>query len=258
MIDILRKYFSIGLGDLAYTEPSPQQAGALLGANNGLSKSTLTPNTAVLGQDQGQAGNPAQLLSNRDIPLNGFMVQMLQTLGTDFLQFLQGQILIDGTSGAGVVPTFGMNDQTGPDQFLITLDSAGIHFQFGGGVFMTWSLTGGFVWSGPGVESRQNFTGGFGGPMPTFIAPSGPSANPPGMGAVIDTSGAAEVFSLDPVAMANRIFWVKKKGTDVNSITINASSGLIFGDSGGVASFVFNGPGQSICLTADGTNFFII
>lgn len=41
---------------------------AVLGVNNGLSLSTLAPLTGVLGQDAGQVGNPAALLTDRQIP----------------------------------------------------------------------------------------------------------------------------------------------------------------------------------------------
>src|SRR5271156_465617 len=53
-----------------YNEPINGGRSAI--ANNGLSLSTLTPGEIVLGQNVGQAGNPAQLLSIREIPFNTF------------------------------------------------------------------------------------------------------------------------------------------------------------------------------------------
>lgn len=47
-------------------------------ANNGLSS---TGTNAVLGQDIGQAGNPAALLSNREIPLSGKAINLLGNTG---------------------------------------------------------------------------------------------------------------------------------------------------------------------------------
>jgi hypothetical protein len=66
-----------GVGNLNYQEPIGGTPGVipppptLIGANNGLSVSTINPQIVVLGQNVGQAGDPAKLLSNREIPING-------------------------------------------------------------------------------------------------------------------------------------------------------------------------------------------
>lgn len=70
----IKLYRSIGAGSCGYTEPSAISGGALFFANNGLSLSTVAVNTAVLGQNLGQAGNPGRLLSAREIPMNGFQL----------------------------------------------------------------------------------------------------------------------------------------------------------------------------------------
>jgi trimeric autotransporter adhesin len=74
----LRKYLisSEGQGNMSYAANNAPGGGGgggtITGANNGLSISTVTPTSIVLGQNVGQAGSPGQLLSNREIPLNTF------------------------------------------------------------------------------------------------------------------------------------------------------------------------------------------
>lgn len=67
------------------------------GGNNGLSISTLDPMKLVLGQDVGQAGNPAALLSNREIPTAGFNLYMSGT----------------GRLGIGINPSFPLDVNLG-------------------------------------------------------------------------------------------------------------------------------------------------
>lgn len=71
MKNFLRLFYEYGTGDISYTLPA-NSAGASL-ANNGLS---VFGGKVQLGQNLGAAGNPAQLLNNREIPLNGFSVLM--------------------------------------------------------------------------------------------------------------------------------------------------------------------------------------
>src|ERR1700732_4875369 len=59
-------------------------------ADNGLSIG-LVSGEVVLGQDVGQAGNPATLLSNREIPTNGFSLALNGT----------GSLLLGTTANAG-------------------------------------------------------------------------------------------------------------------------------------------------------------
>lgn len=73
-----------GQANISYNGASTEStsSGSIAGAANGDSVSTIDPTIIVLGQDVGQVGAPARLLSNREIPLNGFNA---------------------GTSGAGTV-----------------------------------------------------------------------------------------------------------------------------------------------------------
>lgn len=59
-------------------EPGPAgPPGVVANANNGTSLDTATSAIVQLGQDVGAVGNPATLLSNRDIPFNGKVLQFL-------------------------------------------------------------------------------------------------------------------------------------------------------------------------------------
>jgi hypothetical protein len=69
---------SIGQGSISLTQP-PLPAGAIAidGARNGLSVDTGS--FIVLGQDVGAGGDPAKLLSNREIPLQAFSLNLRGT-----------------------------------------------------------------------------------------------------------------------------------------------------------------------------------
>jgi hypothetical protein len=74
----VRRYLT---GGIDYNPPIGRTSGSgvtFTGANNGVSISSITPGTVVLGQDVGQAGAPGQLISNREIPLNGFSLAISQ------------------------------------------------------------------------------------------------------------------------------------------------------------------------------------
>ena len=87
-----------GQGNVSYDDdgaagPFSPLPGAL-GGNNGLSISTIDPFKLVLGQDVGELGNPADLLSNREIRLMGFG---LNFLGSD----MENGIVGDGSFFVG-------------------------------------------------------------------------------------------------------------------------------------------------------------
>lgn len=80
---------------IEYVSPPGSRGGvAFAGANNGLSISTVTPGVVVLGQDVGQAGNPAALISSREIPIGSFNLSLSQiTTG----KFIVNSTAPDGT-----------------------------------------------------------------------------------------------------------------------------------------------------------------
>lgn len=65
-------------------------AGTLVAANDGLSVSTISPNTVVLGQNIGQAGDPAIFLSAREIPMAG-----------NFLNLRGGSLVLSDVANPG-------------------------------------------------------------------------------------------------------------------------------------------------------------
>jgi Cu/Ag efflux protein CusF len=73
MRHFLRLFFSSeGQGNIGYDFPAANAANVLDAANDGLSTDAATAKIAQLGQTVGRAGNPAQLLENREIPLAAF------------------------------------------------------------------------------------------------------------------------------------------------------------------------------------------
>lgn len=88
---------SQGQGSVSYSPPPSGSAGSgtVTGGDNGLSASL--PNI-VLGQDVGQAGNPAALISNREIPRAGF------NLGFDGT----GTLVVGGSIANQTPPTPGI------------------------------------------------------------------------------------------------------------------------------------------------------
>lgn len=65
-------YFPEGFGNVGYDFPPANAAHVLDAANDGLSTDAATSKIAQLGQTVGRVGNPAQLLEDREIPLNAF------------------------------------------------------------------------------------------------------------------------------------------------------------------------------------------
>lgn len=119
---------------ITYTAVSAASSGSgvLTGADNGLSVSTVTPGTAVLGQDIGQAGNPAALLSEREVPMSGVGINFLSS-GTGYARLssvggAEGILyLYKGSNGqqpAEIVTQQGQNPAPGAPfgNFWVTLD----------------------------------------------------------------------------------------------------------------------------------------
>jgi hypothetical protein len=101
---------------------------AVVGAVNGLSRDTL--NRAVLGQDIGAAGNPATLLSNREIPISTFFLRFLSpaallsfvNIGLDSITGFNRGLEIKGDSASGDIPNLQISDPLGsPNQKYFAL-----------------------------------------------------------------------------------------------------------------------------------------
>jgi hypothetical protein len=122
-------------------EPVPGPPFLLTAAINGLSVSALPAGKIVLGQNVGAVGNPAALLSNREIPLAGFSIDWLGNLisekiddSTGLYQILHGvnpQLSIDpiatqyffGNAGGGNATRLFMDDVAQS----LSLESGGIY-----------------------------------------------------------------------------------------------------------------------------------
>ena len=73
---------------------------SLTAADNGLS--VVAGTTVVLGQDVGQSGDPGQLVSAREVPLNGFSINFLGSSASNNLKILDsGSVLIGTTTDMG-------------------------------------------------------------------------------------------------------------------------------------------------------------
>lgn len=116
--------------------PAPAPPFASNSAVNGLSVDPVT-GAIVFGQDVGAVGDPAQLLSDREIPLNGFgftfgipgdrrlvvdPVQDIYVLG-NFDGATGGQVLIDGTSFSSSLSA--LDGATTSAQYVGNADSGG-------------------------------------------------------------------------------------------------------------------------------------
>jgi hypothetical protein len=150
-------------------------------ARNGLSVDAT--GRIVLGQDVGAVGNPAQLLNNREVPLNGFIFSMLSAGGVPFVAFngtnRDWQIGDNTGATAGLFRNIGAGgnfevalfDQFGTPRFIIPDPAAGIgqwnSDDFQGAVRITNAPNGsiaemqggGVLWSLAGLTSSANLTG---------------------------------------------------------------------------------------------------
>lgn len=83
------------------TIPSGAGGGSITGGDNGLSISTILPSKITLGQDVGQIGNPAALISDREIPSNGKNISFLD--GSDNIPFVSFIPNFAGVGGAKIL-----------------------------------------------------------------------------------------------------------------------------------------------------------
>lgn len=250
--NLIRKFFDAGMGNIEYDTPSRVGANGAPIANNGLSESTVTAGTIVLGQNFFQAGNPANLLSNRHIPLNTHTIFIIDTVN-DGISISGGRIGITGdlTGNLFLSNLNGVNS----NQLDLTVTSAGVAFDFGGvsngilsWVFATKHL---FYTGAIDVRAINLATRTVAAAVVTF----GDSDTT----ILADTSGGNINVNVDPTTLfAGRMGWVKKLGVDLNTVTITPTSGSIFGGAGAQASFTFSGAGESIQFQSDGTNLYVL
>lgn len=128
--------YASGITFTAVASVSPGST-TLTGANNGLSPSTVTTGDVVLGQDVGQAGNPASLLSDREIPTAGFSIIMSGT----------------GKLGIGITPVYQLDVNSG--------SRVGYMIVKGEGTSLDGTPIAISTYSRPGTIPANNFSEGF-------------------------------------------------------------------------------------------------
>ena len=247
----LRVFRSDGLGDIAYNSRGiDTNAPPLTAAADGVSVDPATPTTVRLGQKVGQAGDPAILTEDREIPNPGnFTVFFGRNNGVDDVVGINSGsgISIDNASGQGIlIFCFGLNWN-----FAI-LSATSLQESMGSE-----------NWTYNDVSKRITFSN-------TIVAAGGFGANIRTTNAAIinvaatdftilsDTSGGNVVVNLDPAVLINQIVNIKKITPDLNTITLTPTSGTIQDTGVPTATLVFNVEGESFTIHCDGTNFYII
>lgn len=198
--------------------------GGVVGAANGLSLDAL--NRAVLGQNVGAVGNPAALLSDREIPLLSFLLRLLGNAGSNaFINFgfdsvlsAQFGIEVAGDSSGGEIPHLQLSDPVGSpnNQFYAwSMDSEVLFLTSALGNIINIAPTA--IFANRALRVSQPISGG------RFVVDNAANFNATGMGdsrTVYTNRGAAG-------AITASIF---------GSVGLNAASYLFYN----VAGFAFN------------------
>jgi hypothetical protein len=242
----LRLYYE-GMGNVEYFAPPPN-ANAVDGANDGLSE---TANIAKLGQSVGAVGDPAQLTESREIPFEGNALFFGKDDGvSDIIGFdpTDGISISNAAGPAFRLFGFGINTnfvQLSAILAAIQVADSALNFNTPtGGVEPNISLLNffyAFAWR-HSTTSVEAFTW-----LDDVL--------------ILDTASNNITCTIQaPASMPGKKGVVKKKGTDANSITLNVATvgALIYGSSGGAATFVYSGPGESIEWFCDGQDIYII
>lgn len=260
----LRVYYE-GFGNINYQVPDISPT-TLTAAADGLSVEAATPHIARLGQTVGQAGDPAALTEDREIPNpGGFIVYFGRNNGLDNV------VSIDSNNGLGIANDTGtwltfFSQNINPPHtvgfVMSTLDGQDISMDYSNGAgtdLIHYNAAPGhlrrFETTRPLVAQR-----GFGTGFTNLSSAINPAYSIVDTDCVIlvDTTGGNEAIAADPVLLANLRIDIKKKSADINTITITPTAGTIQDIGAPAASFVFNVQGQSVTLFSDGINFYIL
>jgi len=76
-------------------------------------------------------------------------------------------------------------------------------------------------------------------------------------GIIADTSGGNITVMITPATILDAVGYIKKKGTDANSVTLTATAGSIYAGTGPVASITWSGAGESHEFQSDGVNIYV-
>jgi hypothetical protein len=251
------RLFYEGLGNIYYDGLVSPSASGLTGANNGLSKVGAN---AVLGQNVGTVGNPAALLSDREIPDAG------HTIFVGLNNGVAPNIGLSAQNGISVSNNNGTWFQTqgSGTSFLIGFDTGGteqIFFNFGGGADLFTYHPQGI--GGVVVSFLQWFgsiiTGGFGGNIQPTSGGGSFTASPDVFTYLIDaTAGVTTVLLNNANYTAGQIFNFKKTDASANGIVLTPSAGTIQGLGAPAATVTFSTQGETLTVQFDGTNYFVI
>lgn len=252
--NFLQLYFE-GFGNVNYQSPGTP-AGAPVGANDG---TAVIGGLVQLGQPTGTAGDPAALTADVEIPNAG------------------GKTVYFGKNN-GVAPVVAINSAHGISISNLTgeallLNLIGHNYQFsavGAGIFD-------FLFSpGDNLEYDQTLGGDlsysnrFGAKaLKANIQPVNFAASPYAVKRsdytlLVDSSGGNVVINITPATMFDatnalgQFINIKKVSTDANTITINATAGLIIGVPPGAATFIISDPGANANLQSNGTNLYLL
>lgn len=241
------RFFREGVGNINYQSPFVDTGDFIAAADDGLTvESVLGVPTVRLGQAF-IGGSGADLLEDRRIPLNGHTLFLTDGNGTT--GFLSGLMGITGNSSSGPTPEIDLIDGFSGNSLIITVETPGVFLSTPASALSWASATN--YWSFLSLVSAPAFA-------PAIRTSVGtPVVSEQDTTIVVDTSGGNAVVTINP-ALNTRIMNIKKKGTDLNTITIQPSTGSIYADSGAQASFVFSGAGESISVQSDLTDLFVL
>jgi hypothetical protein len=266
MKNYLKLYFSDGQGSSTYNGPSPFAPGnpTLIGANDGLSTDAATGKIAQLGQTLGRAGDPAKILEDREIPMNGHRIFLDNVLGETIGFDASLGISIFNTSGQSYQALWQITGNTGGWR-VFTDDAIDVIMEFDGG-----GSTSQIVWNGNFVDPGKFV------PDSPFIFGSGTGQTTTpivalGGGSIVNLSQTESFITADTTAgnlqinidvVANTLrkqrFVVKKISSDINTVTLNMIAGTIQAIGAPAASYAFNVQGQAVEFICDDLNAYII
>lgn len=216
---------SDGQGNITYGQKLNTANGTVTGANDGL---TDNANIVQLGQAQGAAGDPGQLLDNREIPDKGHSISIGKNNGVDDIIFLRPSTGVGISNAAGLWLTLQSGGGGGASLVIETDDFAEILLQFSAGV-------GNIIWNSTSGGNRKDFTfsnpvlvSGFGGPSSVVNHALSPYSVQYGDFMIFcDSSAGVIELDMDPVALKYSKIVFKKTSSDLNNITLKPMPGAI-------------------------------
>ena len=266
MKNYLRLYFSDGQGSVSYNGPSPLSPNnpTLTAANDGLSTDAATGKTAQLGQTLGRAGDPAKILEDREIPMNGHRIFLDNTAGDTIGFDATLGVSLANRTGQAYQALWAIGGNSG-GWSVFTDDAIDVILRFAGGGFT--SL---IVWNGNSVDPGKFVPDSpfiFGSGIGQFTTPLAAA----GGGSIVNLAQGESFITADTTlgnlqinidVVANQLkrqrFIVKKISSDVNNVILNMVAGTIQELGAAAASFTFNSQGQSVEFICDDLNAYII